>query len=178
MALFDNVERLLYEEYYGDVIDNDLLPVHEWRHFDRGDPFVELNEAEFWLHYRFSPESVEHLADVITPHLRVDNRRHSLTPLQMVLLTLSSLGGDEFQRTTARMVRCSQQTVSVAAARVINALVALKPRYVRLPTADEEHASAQEILRRFNFSLYPKLLLSMFTRSILPTSCLPQYPTP
>ena len=70
--------------------------------------------------------------------------------MQQVLVAVSHLAGDEFLRTTARYVRCDRKTVSNCLDRVFTALEKLKPKYVRLPTAAEEEASAAEIKRLYN----------------------------
>ena len=81
-----------------------------------------------------------------------DQRRHCLTPMHQVLT------GDEFFRTTARYVRCDPKTVANCLDRVFAALEKLKPKYVRLPTAAEEAASAAEINQNKPFSGLPNLL--------------------
>ena len=148
----DNIEHMLY---YDEQIYMLQPPRHSWRHFDRVDPFEDLRDDEFRIQYQFTKRSVEHLVDILSPHLTDDPRSHCLTPLQQVLLTLSSLGGDEFQRISARMVRCSQSTVSKKIGEVIDALVLVKPDYVRLPTMEEERESAEEIKRRFHLENFP-----------------------
>ena len=49
-----------------------------------------MGDREFRLHYRFTKESVLVLTDLLD--LQRDEWDNHLTPLQMVLLTLSSLG--------------------------------------------------------------------------------------
>ena len=147
----DRIDRVDRVDQIDQLVCEDLvLPSRqEWRHFVRSDPFVELRDEEFRLQYRFSKQSVLRLECEITPFLQVDERAHCLTPLQMLLITLSHLGGDEFQRTTARCVRCSTPTVANCLHRVLYALEKLKPRYVRLPNKDEENDSARQIRERF-----------------------------
>ena len=102
------------------------------------------------MHYRFTKEGIHRLVRELSPYLVDDRRRHCLTPMQQVLITLSNLAGDEFLRTTARYVRCDPKTVANCLDRVFAALEKLKPKYVRLPTAAEEAASAAEIKRLYN----------------------------
>ena len=145
--MFDNVDRILYEDEQA----MDYLPVPRapWRHFVRQDPFMSMNDREFRINFRLKKDSVLNLNNVLSPYLKEDGRGHALTPLQMILLTLSSLAGDEFQRTSARLLRCDQATVSRATDKVLNALVCIKPLYVRLPTREEAQKSADEIRERF-----------------------------
>ena len=148
----DRVNRL--HRIHRAVVYPDLVPtnppVRDWRHFERSDPFEDLNDVEFRDNYRFTKQSVHRLVSELLPYLVDDKRRHCLTPMQQVLMTLDYLGGDEFMRTTARHVRCTRMTVHNCVDRVFAALEHLKPKYVRLPTAAEEEASAAEIKRLYN----------------------------
>ena len=80
--ILNNVERLLYEEQQVNVD----VPAnrHDWRRFERGNPFECMMDCEFRLNFRLSKESVIELTHLITPHLRVDKRSHTLTLIQMV----------------------------------------------------------------------------------------------
>jgi hypothetical protein len=92
--MFDSFDRILEQEE--EIL---LCPSErqDWRRFVRDDPFISMRDEEFRLRFRFSKENVIKICDRITPHLAVDNRSHALSPLQMLLLTLSNLSGDEFQ---------------------------------------------------------------------------------
>ena len=131
-------------------VDLNRTPVREWRQFERSDPFVDLNDREFKLQYRFSKQSVLRLVSELSPYLVDDKRKHCLSPLQQVMITLSHLAGDEFERSTARWVRCCPETVSNCIDRVYTGLEALKPKYVRLPNAQEAEASAARINDLYN----------------------------
>lgn len=99
MNRLDRFDRIVLENHpWMDGIPNERQP---WRHFPRDDPFTNMREEEFRRRFRFSKTNVLALCDRLTPHLRLVDKAHALTPLQMTLLTLSNLGGDEFQRTTA-----------------------------------------------------------------------------
>ena len=145
--ILDNVERLLYQEQQVNVD----VPAnrHDWRHFERGNPFESMTDREFRLNFRLSKESVIELTRLITPHLRVDNRSHSLTPLQMMCVTLDNLGADEFQRVTARLVQCDQGVVCRVLDKVFDAILALKPDFISFPTQREAAKSAAAIKDRF-----------------------------
>ena len=65
----------------------DDLPVRDWRHFVRSDPFEDLNDREFMMHYRFTKEGIYRLVRELLPYLVDDQRRHCLTPMQQVLIT-------------------------------------------------------------------------------------------
>ena len=152
MDYIDNSDEVVHQD---EQIALDIEVREPWRHFERHDPFVELNDREFRLQFRFSKDSVDNLVDLVTPHFPQDDRRHVLTPLQNVLVTLSSLAGDEFQRTSALLTWCCQKTVSNCVTRTFNALEALKPDFVYLPTQSEMQDSANEIRERFNLDTFP-----------------------
>ena len=73
----------------------------DWQHFEQANLFESMKEREFRLNFRLSKESVIELTHLITPFLHEDVRSHTLTPLQMVCITLDNLGADKFQRITA-----------------------------------------------------------------------------
>ena len=81
---------MLYEEQQANID----VPVNrpEWRRFVRGNPFESMTDREFRLNFRLSKSSVIELTRLIEPHLTVDERSHTLTPIQMVCLTLDSKG--------------------------------------------------------------------------------------
>ena len=83
----DNFDEVVHQD---EQIALDLENREPWRHFERHDPFVELNDREFRLQFRFSKDSVDNLVDLVTPHFPQDDCKHVLTPLQNVLVTLSS----------------------------------------------------------------------------------------
>ena len=88
--MFDNVERIFYED---ELAVGPPPPARAPRRdYVREDPFVTMGDREFRLHYRFTKESVLVLTDLLD--LQRDEWDNYLTPLQMVLLTLSSLGAD------------------------------------------------------------------------------------
>ena len=66
-------------------VDLNRTPVREWRQFERSDPFVDLNDREFKLQYRFSKQSVLRLVSELSPYLVDDKRKHCLSPLQLPL---------------------------------------------------------------------------------------------
>ena len=107
--ILDNVARLLYKEQQVDVD----VPAnrHNWRGFEWGNPCESMTDGEFRLNFRLSKESVIELTRLITPHLHVDKRSHTLTPIQMVCICLDNLGADKFQRITAWLVQCDQGVV-------------------------------------------------------------------
>ena len=107
--ILDNVERLLYGEQQVNV----EVPAnrHDWQRFEWRNPFESMTDREFRLNFRLSKESVIELTRLITPHLRVDKRSHTLTPIQMVCICLDNLGADKFQHITARLVQCDQGVV-------------------------------------------------------------------
>ena len=145
--MLDNVERLLYEEQQANID----VPVNrpEWRRFVRGNPFESMTDREFRLNFRLSKSSVIELTRLIEPHLTVDERSHTLTPIQMVCITLDNLGADEFQRITARLVQCDQGVVCRVLNKVFDAILALKPDFICFPTQREATESAASIRDRF-----------------------------
>ena len=71
-----------------------------WRHHARDDIFENMRDWEFRQRFRFSKDGVLRICDLLAPYVHYDQRSHCLTPLQSLCLTLSFLGGHEFQRTT------------------------------------------------------------------------------
>ena len=151
LDLLDNVERVLFEDEQA----LEMVPIyHVKRFFERIDPFTAYNDREFRLNFRLSKESVIELTRLIAPHLKPQRNYREFTPLEMVCLTLSNLGGDEFQRTSGRLVRCDQGTVTRVLDQTLDAINTLKPDYIRFPTQREAAESAQLIKDRFGLDRF------------------------
>jgi hypothetical protein len=73
----------------------------------------------------------------------------------MLLLTLSNLSGDEFQRTSAFQVRCCQGTVCNAIGKTLDAILELKDRFVCFRSPEETQESADFIRDRFGLNNFP-----------------------
>ena len=102
---------------------------------DRIDPF-DLTDREFKDNYRFEKDNVEEITNMLHQDIPDDGRIHSMTPLQMVCMTLSALAGDELQRTSARLTGCTQVTVHNSLHKVLDACIVIAPRYVRLDLSE------------------------------------------
>lgn len=140
----------MYEDEQG------LPPLRqEWRKYVREDFFETMRDEEFRLRYRFTKPNVLTISERLEPYLKLREGSHVLTPLQMTMTTLSFLGGNDFQRTTSLLVRCSQGTVSNCVTQTLDALVQLKPRYIRFGSQQETQASADFIRDRFRLPMFP-----------------------
>ncbi len=114
---------------------------------NRDDPFA-LTDHEFKRNFRFSKQSVRRLAEML--QLPGDRRRgRPLTDLQQLCIALNHFGSKNFVRSSANCGKVSYTAAWHAIDRVRDALVALAPRFIRLPTDDEALATARRMEARY-----------------------------
>ena len=113
----------------------------------RDDPFT-LPDREFKRHFRFTKQSVRRLSAML--QLQVGPRPGKpLTDLQRLCIALHHFGSKNFIRTSGNCGKVSYNAAWRAVDSVRDALVALAPRVIRLPTDAEAQETANRMEQRY-----------------------------
>ena len=137
-AVMENAPPPLVRRYLPRVLRN------------RDDPFT-LPDREFKRHFRFTKQSVRRLAALL--QLQAGPRRgRPLTDLQQLCIALHHFGSKNFVRTSANCGKVSYSAAWHAIDVVRDALVAVAPRFIRLPTDAEAQETATRMEQRYGLT--------------------------
>lgn len=128
-----------------------VLPRRVRLNRERRDLFNELSEVEFKANFRFTKANTVRLVEMLADQL--EHRKPTnlaMSPLEQVLLTLNILGGGNFFRTTALIANVGRSTVHDNFERVLRAINAFKPMFVKMPTAGEMRETADYFLAKYH----------------------------
>jgi len=145
---FDRIQEDIRENRWQEL----PLAVREPRQvWERSNPLIEYNEADFKAHFRFNRDNFFKLVDLVKGELNSSDKRGlPLSPLQQLALTLAFYASGAFQRICGQMLgvkkACAHQTIK----RGTTILSDKSHEFIKMPTAQEMRDSARGLYERFN----------------------------
>lgn len=127
-------------ESEAESIEDDNPIVRRPRVFrERVNQFEKYDDIDFQTRFRFTKETVLHILEIIGPEIERRTRRsHPVPAIIQLLVTLRFYATGSFQKVLADHIDISQPTVCRIIPRVTNAIAALRPDYIKMPTTLEE----------------------------------------
>ncbi|XP_046397684.1 uncharacterized protein LOC124164404 [Ischnura elegans] len=130
------------------VMEEPYINVGRMHLRDRQNPIEFYSEAEFLQRYRFSKRTV---SDVLLPYVRserLSNRGLPIPDILKLLIALRFYATGSFQLVCGDLAGVTQGTVSKIIKSISNDLVAVLPRYMKLPSSDEDTARCKRSFLR------------------------------
>ena len=119
-----------------------IVPVHR--------DFLELSDAAFLRHFRFTKAGFESLLGLIGAQLEhKDGRGGALSPAVQLQTALNHMAGAMFQRSTGLCFDGSQSAARICLIKVCDALLSLKGQWIYMPSDAEQARTAQYCLDKF-----------------------------
>ena len=119
-----------------------IVPVHR--------DFLELSDAAFLRHFRFTKAGFESLLGLIGAQLEhKDGRGGALSPAVQLQTALNHMAGAIFQRSTGLCFDGSQSAARICLIKVCDALLSLKGQWIYMPSDAEQARTAQYCLDKF-----------------------------
>ena len=119
-----------------------IVPVHR--------DFLELSDAAFLRHFRFTKAGFESLLGLIGAQLEhKDGRGGALSPAVQLQTALNHMAGAMFQRSTGLCFDGSQSAARICLIKVCDALLSLKGQWIYMPSVAEQARTAQYCLDKF-----------------------------
>ena len=119
-----------------------IVPVHR--------DFLELSDAAFLRHFRFTKAGFESLLGLIGAQLEhKDGRGGALSPAVQLQTALNHMAGDMFQRSAGLCFDGSQSAARTCLIKVCDALLSLKGQWIYMPSVAEQARTAQFCLDKF-----------------------------
>ena len=119
-----------------------IVPVHR--------DFLELSDAAFLRHFRFTKAGFESLLGLIGAQLEhKDGRGGALSPAVQLQTALNHMAGAIFQRSTGLCFDGSQSAARICLIKVCDALLSLKGQWIYMPSVAEQARTAQYCLDKF-----------------------------
>ena len=119
-----------------------IVPVHR--------DFLELSDAAFLRHFRFTKAGFESLLGLIGAQLEhKDGRGGALSPAVQLQTALNHMAGAMFQRSTGLCFDGSQSAARICIIKVCDALLSLKGQWIYMPSVAEQAHTAQYCLDKF-----------------------------
>ena len=119
-----------------------IVPVHR--------DFLELSDAAFLRHFRFTKAGFESLLGLIGAQLEhKDGRGGALSPAVQLQTALNHMAGAMFQRSTGLCFDGSQSAARICIIKVCDALLSLKGQWIYMPSVAEQARTAQYCLDKF-----------------------------
>lgn len=98
----------------------------------------ELNRRDFFIRFRFLPETVLFLVDILTPHIQhASGKSMALRPFEQVLIALRFFSTGSFYRLIGDSFGISVASVARCVDRVSQALTLVSRQFIRFPTGQE-----------------------------------------
>ena len=111
---------------------------------ERKDPLSHYDDIEFKARFRLSKERVRQLVQLIEPDIKEESdANNALSPSMQVLLALRFLATGTFQRMLGDEVGVARTTVGRKVHKCIQAIAALRPRFIRFPESRQEIAETK-----------------------------------
>jgi hypothetical protein len=119
-------------EWLEDMLDLEVQASKNYR--ERRNPFDAYNNLEFKDRFHLHRQTVEDLINEVSPLLEhTSDRGFNISPDLQVLITLRFLTCSTYQCVCADLFNVHRTTVSRCIHRVVNAIVTLRPRYIKFP---------------------------------------------
>ena len=119
-----------------------IVPVHR--------DFLELSDAAFLRHFRFTKAGFESLLDLIGAQLEhKDGRGGALSPAVQLQTALNHMDAAMFQQSTGLCFDGSQSAARICLIKVCDALLSLKGQWIYMPSDVEQARTAQYCLDKF-----------------------------
>lgn len=118
--------------------------------------FLNMSDAQFKLHFRFTKVGVRRITNMLLPFLMRNNEKgNPLSPFNQVCIALLQLSGACFQRTTGLAAGgISQNCARMTTIAVVHALFGLRNQWIKFPAPAVRDATALKMFDQFGL---PKL---------------------
>ena len=102
-------------------------------------------DEELKTRYRFSKNSIEFIADLISEDIERDTKRNkALSPFTQVLIFLQFVASGSFQQVVGDTIEMDKSTVSRVVHRVAEALCRKSEQFIEWPTTEVAKRKNQE----------------------------------